>query len=79
MTAATVLIYRNAMKVELNQLIIFFHIFWATEADRAWRTPGSISPAPEDVFGRYYGGYSGCFSLICAFFASMGALLALTW
>jgi len=78
MTAATVMIYRNAMTFELNELGRFFYVFLATPDDLAWRTPGSISPAPEDVFGRYFSGHSGCLSLICVFFAALGSVLALT-
>ena len=52
MTAATVMIHRNAMTCELNELCRFFHVFLATDADHARRTPGRITPDPEEVFGR---------------------------
>jgi hypothetical protein len=80
MTAATVMIYRNAMTFELRELVRFFHVFLATDADIAWRSPDRImTPAPEDIFGRYYSGHSGCLSLVCVVFAAMGSLVAATW
>jgi hypothetical protein len=77
MTAATVMIYRNAMKFELKELCRYFYIYLATDADRARPTPGRLTPDPEEVFGRYYNGYSGCMSLVCVLFTAIGSLLAL--
>lgn len=74
---ATVTIYKNAMKYELRELLGYFYIFLATNEDRARRTPGRITPDPEECLGRYYSGYSGCFSLILAAFVAVGYLLTL--
>jgi len=61
--AATVMIYKNAMDVELNEVSKYFYVFLATDADRARRTPGrQWSTSPETVFEGYYSGPSGWFS-----------------
>jgi hypothetical protein len=78
LNAATVMIYKNAMRVELSELCTFFYVFLATDADRAWRsTPGRFTPRPEDVFERYYKGYSGCFSVIVITLVAIGYLVTL--
>lgn len=74
---ATVTIHKNAMKVELNQLNRYFYIFLATKEDLARRTPGRITPDPEEVFGRYYSGYSGCLSVVFVAFVAIGHLINL--
>ena len=48
--AATVMIHRNAMTFELNELCRYFHIYVATDADRARTTPGRITPDPRGSF-----------------------------
>jgi hypothetical protein len=76
----TVIIYKNAMKFELNSLNKYFYVNLATEEDltRARRAPpGRITPDPEQVFERYYSGYSGCLSLVCLAFAAIGYLLTI--
>jgi hypothetical protein len=77
MNFATVMIYKNAMTFELNELCRFFHIFMATDADCARRTPGRITPRPEEVFERYYSGYAGCLSVVFVAFVTIGYLLSL--
>ncbi len=79
MTAATVLIYRNAMKFELNQLALYFYIFWATRDDLEKASAGKITPDPPEVILERYGNVSGCLSLLCVLCAALGSLLALTW
>jgi hypothetical protein len=74
---ATVMIYKNAMKFELDELLTYFYVFLATDEDRARRTPGRITPDLEECLGRYYSGYSGCLSVVCVAFAAIGCLL--TW
>ncbi len=74
---ATVMIYKNAMTFELNELLRYFYVFLATDEDRARRTPGRITADPEECLGRYYSGYSGCFSLIFVAFVAIGYLLTL--
>ena len=72
---ATVMIYKNAMKFELNELLRYFYVFLATDEDRARRTPGRITPDPEECLGRYYSGYSGCFSVIVIALVAIGYLV----
>ena len=77
MSFATVMIYKNAMQFELNALLRYFFVFMATEEDRARRTPGRMTPRPEECLERYYSGYSGCLSVVCVAFVTIGYLLTL--
>jgi len=51
--AATVMIYRNAMTFEINEIIKYLFIFLATDYDMARRHSNRITCNPDEILERY--------------------------
>jgi hypothetical protein len=74
---AMAMISQHAMRVQLDQLCVFFYGFLSTNEDKTYFYGLGVACNPEDIFGRYFSGSAGCISLVCVLFALTGFLLAL--